>query len=220
MNLLMQAFDLVMHLNKHLPEMVSQYGHYTYGVLFLIIFSETGLVVLPFLPGDSLLFAAGAITGMTGGLQLEVLLPLLIAAAILGDTLNYSVGRHLGHWLEDPARLRWVSRQQIARTEDYFRHYGTMTIIIARFIPLIRTFAPFLAGTGRMHYPTFLSFNIAGGLLWVCLLVVAGHFFGNLPLVRDNFSLVVIGIIIVSLLPLVYAVLRRNFSTGGDRHHA
>lgn len=220
MNLLMQAIDIVMHLNKHLPDMVSQYGQYTYAVLFLIIFAETGLVILPFLPGDSLLFAAGAITGMAEGLDFGFLLALLVTAAVAGDTLNYSFGRHLGHWLEDPSRFRWVSRKHVANTEAYFRQYGMLTIIIARFIPIVRTFAPFLAGTGRMHYPTFLSFNVLGGILWVVLLVSSGHFFGNLPEVRDHFGLVIIAIIVISLLPLVYAILRQKLKSSGDSRHA
>ncbi len=199
-----QVIDIVLHLNRHLGELVGEYGAWVYAILFLIVFCETGLVVTPFLPGDSLLFAAGALAA-TGGLNVWVVMGLLIVAAILGDTVNYWIGRYCGEGL---ARRypRLVRQQYLDRTHAFFERYGGKTIIIARFVPIIRTFAPFVAGAGSMSYGRFMSYNVIGGILWVVLCTMAGYLFGNMEVVKKNFSLVILGIIIVSILPAVFEV--------------
>lgn len=199
--------DFILHLNQRLPELAAAYGNQIYWSLFLVIFCETGLIVLPFLPGDSLLFAAGAVSA-TGAMDVTTLGVVLITGAILGDAVNYLVGYFLGYKLHDASFLRFIDRKHIDRTHGYFEHYGKMTIVIARFVPIIRTFAPFLAGVGSMRYVEFATYNIVGGLLWVGLLVGAGYGFGNIPLVRDNFSAVVLIIIAISVLPLVIGYFR------------
>jgi membrane-associated protein len=201
--------DYILHLNRHLPELAAAHGSQIYLSLFLVVFCETGLVVLPFLPGDSLLFAAGAVAA-TGALDVSTLSLLLAAAAILGDAVNYLVGYFFGHKLHDRDFLRFIDRKHIERTHGYFERYGKMTIVIARFVPIVRTFAPFLAGVGSMRYVEFATFNIIGGLLWVGLLVGAGYGFGNISWVKDNFSIVVLAIIAVSVLPLVSGYLRER----------
>lgn len=207
MELLHFLVDFVLHLDKHLLELVAQYGAWTYLILFAIIFCETGLVVTPFLPGDSLLFAAGAFAA-TGAFDLWVLLGLLSVAAILGDGVNYAIGRSLRHRLADKGRLPFVKPAHLAKTHAFYEKYGVKTIVIARFVPIVRTFAPFVAGVGEMSYKTFSLYNIVGGLLWVFLCTLGGYLFGNLPFVRENFSLVILGIIAVSLLPAVIEILR------------
>ena len=191
--------DFILHLNVHLELLVANYGVWVYVILFLIVFCETGLVVTPFLPGDSLLFAAGAIAA-GGGLNLFVLMALLIVAAIAGDTVNYWVGDRVGHKLV--ARYpRLLKRKHLDKTHEFFERYGGKTIIIARFVPIVRTFAPFVAGVGEMTYARFMSFNVVGALLWVLLLVPAGYFFANVSFVKENFSLVILAIIILSIVP-------------------
>ena len=191
--------DFILHLNVHLEVLVANYGVWVYAILFLIVFCETGLVVTPFLPGDSLLFAAGAIAA-GGGLNLFALMALLILAAIAGDTVNYWIGDRLGHKLV--ARYpRLLKRKHLDKTHEFFERYGGKTIIIARFVPIVRTFAPFVAGVGEMTYARFMSFNVVGALLWVLLLVPAGYFFANVPFVKENFSLVILAIIILSIVP-------------------
>lgn len=194
------ALGLFIHLDKHLDELIANYGTLTYGILFLIIFCETGLVVTPVLPGDSLLFAVGAFAAR-GSFNLPLILGLLIAAAILGDTVNYSVGRYLSDKLVN-GRLSWLIKQSyLDQTNKFFEKYGAETIIIARFVPIVRTFAPFVAGAGSMSYPRFITYNVVGALIWVISITLGGYFFGGIPIVRDNFSLVTIGIIFVSLIP-------------------
>jgi membrane-associated protein len=207
MELLHFLVDFVLHLDKHLLELVAQYGAWTYLILFAIVFCETGLVVTPFLPGDSLLFAAGAFAA-TGAFDLWVLLGLLSVAAILGDGVNYAIGRSLRHRLADKGRLPFVKPAHLEKTHAFYEKYGVKTIVIARFVPIVRTFAPFVAGVGEMSYKTFSLYNIVGGLLWVFLCTLGGYLFGNLPFVRENFSLVILGIIGVSLLPAVIEILR------------
>jgi len=198
--------DLMLHLDVHLNTTISEYGTWTYLILFLIVFCETGLVVTPFLPGDSLLFAAGAFAGK-GSLELAILIPLLCVAGIIGDALNYSIGRYLG-----PKVLkgeRWfLKREYLTKTQAFYERYGGKTIVIARFVPIVRTFAPFLAGVGKMNYSRFGLFNISGAILWVVLFSFAGYWFGNIPLVRKNFTLVILAIIVVSILPAVIEALR------------
>jgi membrane-associated protein len=192
--------DLVLHLDEHLLAITRAYGTWVYAILFLIIFCETGLVVTPFLPGDSLLFAVGALAAK-GALDLVTVLVLLTVAAILGDTVNYWIGAYLGPKVFASGRSRFFKKEHLDRTHAFYEKYGGKTIVIARFVPIIRTFAPFVAGIGAMTYRKFFSFNVGGGVLWVGLLVLAGYWFGNLPFVKQNFSLVIAAIIIISLLP-------------------
>jgi membrane-associated protein len=200
--------DLFLHLDKHLTQIVSQYGFWTYLLLFLIIFCETGLVVTPFLPGDSLLFAAGALAA-GGSMNIFLLVVLLIVAAILGDTVNYWIGGLVGPQAFS-GKLPLLKHEHLTRTHAFYERHGGKTIIFARFIPIIRTFAPFVAGIGSMSYRHFLSYNVVGGVVWVVLFLVSGYFFGNLPLVKENFSLVVMAIIVISVLPAVYEFVRNR----------
>lgn len=193
--------DFILHIDVHLGELISHYGLLTYAILWVIIFIETGLVFTPFLPGDSLLFAAGAFAAL-GSFNLWLLLGLLITAAILGDTVNYWIGHFFGERLIANPRLP-IKKEHIDRTKAFFDKHGGKTIILARFVPIVRTFAPFVAGIGKMHYRSFISFNIVGGAAWVLLFTLAGFFFGNLPQVKHNFSLVIMGIILVSVLPMI-----------------
>lgn len=206
MGILKGLLDFVLHLDKHLSPIIHEYGAWTYLLLFAIVFCETGLVVTPFLPGDSLLFAAGAFAA-NGSLSVWVLAAALIAAAILGDTANYWIGHFLGHRLLN-ARRRLIKPEHIAYTHEFFEKYGGKTVIIARFVPIVRTFAPFVAGLGSMSYGRFMSYNVAGGTAWVLLCTFAGYWFGNLPFVQKNFSLVVLMIIFLSLLPAVWEVVQ------------
>ena len=205
-DLLLQLVDFVLHLDVHLDELAANYGVWIYAILFLIIFCETGLVVLPLLPGDSLLFAAGAVAA-SGRLDIVGLCILLVTAAILGNAVNYWVGRLAGHELQ--RRFPGLIKQQyLDRTRAYFERYGGKTVIIARFVPIVRTVAPFAAGVGQMTHLRYQFYNITGSVLWVLLLVPAGYFFANVPIVRENFSAVIIGIIIISVLPAVIEFLR------------
>ncbi|HEX7954461.1 MAG TPA: DedA family protein [Burkholderiales bacterium] len=200
MDLLSGFIDLILHLDQHLRELVQNYGAWVYAVLFLIVFLETGLVVTPFLPGDSLLFVAGTVAA-AGELNIHVLVLLLIAAAIAGDSLNYSIGRYLGPKVFRFEDSRFFKRAYVDRTHAFFERHGGKAIIIARFVPIIRTYAPFVAGIGAMTYSRFLAFNVAGAVLWVALLAYAGFFFGNLPFVRNNLTVVILGIIVLSVMP-------------------
>jgi membrane-associated protein len=204
--------DLFVHFDVHLAEFVARYGTVVYGLLFAIVFAETGLVVTPFLPGDSLLFAAGALSA-TGALDLRVVVVLLAIAAVVGDAVNYSIGRYLGPRVfsaEDRSGLlhKLLNREHLERAHAFFEHHGGKAIVIARFVPIIRTFVPFVAGAGAMRYSTFALYNIAGGLLWVGVCVGAGYAFGNVPVIKENFSLVVLGIIGVSLVPMLLEAVR------------
>ncbi len=198
--------DFLLHFDTYLTSFVQEYGTLTYGILFAIIFAETGLVVTPFLPGDSLLFAAGALSA-TGALSVWVLMPVLIAAAIIGDAVNYSVGRRLARRFLDDAPdtgllFRLVKREHVRRAHDFFETHGGKAVVMARFVPIVRTFVPFVAGGAGMSYRAFAFYNVTGAILWVGVCVGAGYLFGNIPVVKENFELVVIGIIFVSLIPL------------------
>jgi membrane-associated protein len=206
-----QFVDFVLHIDDVLFDLVKQYGVLTYLILFFIIFCETGLVVTPILPGDSLLFAAGAVAGAQGGLELPHLLVLLTIAAVLGDAVNYSVGFYLGPKVLTGKR-RFLKREYLDRTQDFFRKHGKKTIILARFVPIVRTFAPFLAGVGRMSYWEFGSYNVIGGILWICLCTVAGYLFGNIQVVREYFEVVIIGIVVASIMPAVFEIWRSRRS--------
>lgn len=216
MEFLAQLFEIFLHLDEYLADVISQYGVWTYAILFTIIFCETGLVFTPFLPGDSLLFAAGAFAAL-GALNLWILIPLLCAAAILGDTLNYWIGHWFGERLFN-GKLPFLKREHLDRTHRFYEKYGGKTIIIARFVPIVRTFAPFVAGIGAMNYPKFITYNVVGGIGWVLLFTLAGYFFGNIPIVQDNFEIVIFAIIGISLLPPLWeAVSERLRKRRGDR---
>ena len=212
MDLVHWFVDFFLHLDTHLAQVIHAYGTWTYALLFLIVFLETGLVVTPFLPGDSLLFAAGSFAAL-GALDASVLFVLLSVAAVLGDTVNYAIGKYLGPKVFHFPKSRFFNPEHLRRTHDFYEKYGAKTIVIARFVPIVRTFAPFVAGIGKMSYPKFLAYNVAGGVLWVAVCVFAGYFFGNLPFVKKNFTLVILAIIFVSVLPAVVEILRhRNAS--------
>lgn len=197
-------FDFVLHIDKHLADIFTNYQQLSYGILFLIIFIETGLVIMPLLPGDSLLFAAGALIASTGTLNIYVLIPLLITAAILGDNSNYFIGKFIG---ERVLKVKWISKivkpEYLKKTEKYFEKYGSRTVIMARFIPIVRTITPFVAGIGEMRYFTFLTYSVVGAILWITSLTFLGYFFGNLNVVKNNFEIVVLGIIGISILPML-----------------
>ncbi len=209
MALIRSLLDYVLHLDKHLHVIIQDYGVWTYLILFLIIFCETGLVVTPFLPGDSLLFAIGTFAAL-GSLDLGLTIVLLSVAAILGDAVNYTIGYHVGPRVFSKEGVRFLNREYLDRTHRFYERYGAKTIVIARFVPIIRTFAPFVAGIGRMRYARFALYNVAGGLLWIVSLIGAGYLFGNIPIVRNNFTLVIFAIIVISILPAVIEVLRQR----------
>ena len=206
-----KAADFVLHLNQHLDALAQNYGPWIYMILFLIIFCETGLVVTPFLPGDSLLFAVGALAA-GGALKLSLILLLLPIAAILGDNTNYWLGYFLGPKIFQGDKVRLLNRKHLDRTHVFYEKHGPKTIIIARFMPIIRTFAPFVAGIGRMRYSRFLAYSIGGGVFWIFLITLAGYYFGNIPVVQKNFSLVILVIIILSILPAVWEFVRHRRS--------
>ncbi|MES2386408.1 MAG: DedA family protein [Bacteroidota bacterium] len=217
MELLNQFKDIFLHLDKHMNEVVNQYGTLTYLILFLIIFVETGLVIMPFLPGDSLLFAAGAVAAISGNnLNILYLMGLLIAAAFLGDTLNYWIGKYFGMKLFS-LKIPFLKKEYLDQTHAFYEKHGGKTIIIARFVPIVRTFAPFVGGMGSMDYKRFISYNLIGGIVWVVALLSAGYFFGNIEIVKKNFSLVVLGIIFLSILPPIIEFLKAKFSKSEAR---
>jgi len=206
MDLLPRIIDLFLHLDQHLGQLITQYGTWTHLILFLIVFCETGLVVTPFLPGDSLLFAAGTFAAL-GALDLWIVVLLLILAAIAGDTVNYWIGAYIGP-RAFRGDIRFLRKEYLDRTHAFYEKHGGKTIIMARFVPLIRTFAPFVAGVGAMSYPRFITYNVVGAMLWVGLFVLGGYFFGNISVVRENFTLVILAIIAISVLPIVIEALR------------
>ncbi len=206
MELLTQFINIFLHLDVYLGDIISQYGAWTYGILFAVIFVETGLVIIPFLPGDSLLFAAGAIAAIgDSGLNIFLMVGLLMVAAILGDTANYWIGHSLG---EKAYESKWVKKEYIDKTHEFYEKHGGKTIFLARFVPIIRTFAPFVAGVGKMSYKYFFSYNVFGGLVWVPLFAFTGYFFGNIEFVKHNFSIVILAIIGISLIPIIIEALK------------
>jgi membrane-associated protein len=206
MEFLQHALDFFMHLDVHLAEIIERFGAGAYGILFLIVFCETGLVVTPFLPGDSLLFAAGSFAAL-GSFSLVPLMLLLMAAAILGDTVNYWIGARIGERAFS-GKVRFLKQAHLVRTQEFYQRHGGKTILLARFVPIVRTFAPFVAGVGRMNYPRFLAYNVGGAVLWVALFTLAGYFFGNIPAVKSNFTLVILAIIGLSVLPIIVEMIR------------
>jgi membrane-associated protein len=206
MDWVQQFVDLFLHLDTHLGQVISQYGTWTYLILFLIVFCETGLVITPFLPGDSLLFAAGTFAAL-GDLDVRAMILLLVVAAILGDTVNYWVGAAIGPRAFE-GNLRFLKKEHLDRTHAFYERHGGKTIILARFVPIIRTFAPFVAGVGAMSYGRFLTYNVVGAVLWVALLVLAGFFFGNIPVIRENFTIAILAIVAISVMPIAVEAIR------------
>ncbi len=209
MELITKIIDFVLHLDKYLNVIVESSGLWCYLIFFLIIFAETGLVVTPFLPGDSMLFALGTFAAM-GSLKVGWVFVILSAAAILGDSANYAIGKYFGQIILKHEGTWFLKKEHIERTHKFYEKYGAKTIVIARFVPIVRTFAPFIAGVGKMTYPKFFSYNVIGGLLWVTLFVFGGFFFGNIPVIKRNFTLVIFAIIIISILPAVIEVIRQK----------
>lgn len=193
--------DFILHLDNHIVELVNNYGVFVYVILFLIVFCETGLVVVPFLPGDSLLFMAGALS-VNGTLNVGIVFVIFVAAAILGDALNYQIGKHFGARVEKSKSPRFIKKENLEKTQEFFQRHGAKTIVIARFVPIIRTFAPFLAGAGHMRYARFFGYNVVGAVLWVATFVLAGYLFGNIPFIKNNLTLIVIGMILLTLVPI------------------
>ena len=191
--------DLFLHLDTYLADIISQYGTWTYAILFFVIFMETGFVITPFLPGDSLLFAAGTFAALDSGLNIWLLVILLMVAAILGDTVNYWIGHYLG---DRAYNIKWIKKEYLDKTHAFFEKHGGKTIFLARFVPIVRTFAPFVAGIGHMSYGYFISYNFIGGIVWVALFTFTGYFFGNIPFVKQNFEFVIIAIILISFVPI------------------
>ena len=204
--------DFIIHIDHHINTLVSNYGAWSYAILFAIIFCETGLIIMPFLPGDSLLFVIGALAASEGPLDVKLVLMLLTAAAILGNTVNYQVGRMLAPKIFRNENIRFLNKEHLQKTQAFFDRHGSKAIIITRFMPILRTCAPFLAGVGSMPYSKFTLYNVVGGILWVSLFVLAGYFFGKVPFIEHNFSKVILVIIVVSLLPAVIEILRHNKS--------
>jgi membrane-associated protein len=219
MDLIHSLIDFILHLDVKLAQIISQYGAWTYGILFFIIFMETGFVVTPFLPGDSLLFAAGSfaapkVSGEAGPLNIWVLLILLSIAAVLGDTVNYWIGHYLG---DRAYNVKWIKREYLDRTHAFFEKHGGKTIFLARFVPIVRTFAPFVAGMGKMSYSYFFSYNVFGGITWVFLFTLMGYFFGSLPFVQKNFELVIVAILLISVVPIVYEFIKARRESKAEK---
>jgi len=214
LEILLFLWDLLVHLDQHLAELVRQFGPWIYAILFAIIFCETGLVVTPFLPGDSLLFVAGGLAAL-GGMNVHLLVVLLVVAAILGDAVNYAIGRYLGRHYFTDRRSRFLNPAYLERAHEFYERHGGKAIVIARFVPIVRTYVPFVAGMAEMSYPRFAFYNVAGALLWVVSLTYAGYFFGNLPFVRQNLTLIIFGIIALSLLPIVWAAVQARLGAKG-----
>ncbi|MBE8712953.1 DedA family protein [Sphingobacterium hungaricum] len=213
MDFISTIIDFILHIDDHLVDIVNNYQTWTYLILFLIIFAETGLVVTPFLPGDSLLFAAGMLAAQPNELNVWLLIIILLVAAITGDSVNYSIGKNFGLRITN-FRLfgkQMVTEAQIAKTHSFYEKYGSKTIVIARFVPIVRTLAPFVAGVGRMNYGTFFTYNVVGAILWVVGITLAGYFLGNIPIIKDNFSKVVLIIIVLSILPIIFEVVKEKF---------
>lgn len=207
--MIMDVVDFILHIDKHLTALAASHGVWIYAILFLIVFCETGLVVTPFLPGDSLLFAAGAVAAASGGhLNVHVMVAILLTAAIVGDAVNFMIGKYFGEKLFANPHSRIFKQEYLHKTHEFYEKYGGKTIILARFVPIVRTFAPFVAGMGKMDYGQFIRYNIIGALAWVLSLTYLGYLFGNLDIVKDNFGKVVIGIIVISILPMVFEILK------------
>lgn len=216
MEILINLAEFILHIDKHLGEIIVNYGAVSYAILFLIIFAETGLVFVPFLPGDSLLFAAGAFAAL-GSFNILILSVLLWVAAFLGDTANYWIGHFFGQKIIDNPKIPFINQKHIDETQEFYKKHGGKTIFLARFVPIVRTFAPFVAGVGKMEYKKFIEYNATGGLVWVFGFTLLGYFFGNIPFVKENFSLVVLAIIGLSVAPIVYEFIKSKISSKGKK---
>lgn len=211
---MMELIDFILHIDEYLAVFINDYGVWVYAILFLIIFVETGLVIMPFLPGDSLLFATGMLAAQTNNdLNIWIVIGLMLIAAILGDTLNYAIGKEVGYRIIDFKIFgkQPVKPEYIEKTHAFYEKYGSKTIVIARFVPIVRTLAPFVAGIGRMNYTTFLTYNVVGGIVWVVGITLAGYFLGNISIIKDNFSKVVLIIIVLSVLPIIYSFIKEKY---------
>ena len=209
--------DIFLHLDEYMANIINQYGIWTYAILFLVIFMETGFVVTPFLPGDSLLFAAGSFAALGTTLNIWLLIVLLIVAAVLGDTVNYWIGHYLG---DRAYNIKWIKREYIDRTHAFFEKHGGKTIFLARFVPIVRTFAPFVAGMGKMSYGYFFSYNIFGGIVWVVVFTLLGYFFGNIEFVKKNFEIVILAIIFISVIPAVWEAVKARREIAAEKAKA
>jgi len=214
MEIFMHLIDFILHIDKHLNVIIQSYGVWSYLILFVIIFCETGLVVTPFLPGDSLLFAAGAFAAI-GAFDVKLVFLIITIAAIGGDTVNYWIGHIVGPKVFHKENVRFLNKKHLERTHEFYERYGGKTIILARFVPIIRTFAPFVAGIGKMTYWHFITYNIVGGIAWPLLFIFGGYFFGNLPIVKKYFTLVILAIILISVLPIIYELVRTRLQSRG-----
>lgn len=212
----MEVFKFLLHFDDSLTYIINLFGPLTYVFLFLVVFAETGLVVIPFLPGDSLLFAVGTLAA-ENYLNILIAYVTLLVAAIVGDTVNYWIGHHLGSKVFSKENSKIFNKTYLKKTDDFYKKHGGKTIILARFVPIIRTFAPFIAGVGKMDYKTFLFYNVAGGFLWVTSLTFAGYFFGQMPIIKENFELAVIGIVIVSFLPMIFELVKHKLSSKKEK---
>ncbi len=211
MGIIESLIDFILHIDTHLAEIIVNYGILTYGVLFLIIFAETGFVVTPFLPGDSLLFAAGALSAI-GSMNVWLVIFILFLASVIGDAANYWIGYYFGQRMIENKKLKMIKKEHVDKAQTFYKKYGGKAIILSRFVPIVRTFAPFVAGVGKMRYRSFLAYNMVGGLVWIVLFIFLGYFFGNIPSVKHNFALVILGIIFVSVVPTVveYFKVKKN----------
>lgn len=205
----MEIIDFILHINEYIGTFINEYGNFIYVILFLIIFCETGLVFLPFLPGDSLIFAAGAFAAI-GELNIFLLWILIVIAAILGDTVNYEIGKHFGKKILNNKKITIIKKDNLQKAEDLVAKYGGAAVFIARFMPIIRTIVPFVVGIGQLHYPKFIKFNALGGIIWVTLFIIIGYLFGNIPAVKDHFTLIILAIIFLSLLPIIIAFIKNK----------
>ena len=205
----MEIIDFILHINEYIGTFINEYGNFIYVILFLIIFCETGLVFLPFLPGDSLIFAAGAFAAI-GELNIFLLWILIVIAAILGDTVNYEIGKHFGKKILNNKKITIIKKENLQKAEDLVAKYGGAAVFIARFMPIIRTIVPFVVGIGQLHYPKFIKFNALGGIIWVTLFIIIGYLFGNIPAVKDHFTLIILAIIVLSLLPIIIAFIKNK----------
>lgn len=205
----MEIIDFILHINEYIGTFINEYGNFVYAILFIIIFCETGLVFLPFLPGDSLIFAAGAFAAI-GELNIFFLWILIILAAVLGDTVNYEIGKHFGKKILNNKKFTIIKEENLKKAEDLVAKYGGAAVFIARFMPIIRTIVPFVVGIGQLHYPKFIKFNALGGIIWVTLFIVIGYLFGNIPAVKEHFTLIILAIIFLSLLPIIIAFIKNK----------
>lgn len=205
----MEIIDFILHINEYIGTFINEYGNFIYVILFLIIFCETGLVFLPFLPGDSLIFAAGAFAAI-GELNIFLLWILIVIAAILGDTVNYEIGKHFGKKILNNKKITIIKKENLQKAEDLVAKYGGAAVFIARFMPIIRTIVPFVVGIGQLHYPKFIKFNALGGIIWVTLFIIIGYLFGNIPAVKEHFTFIILAIIFLSLLPIIIAFIKNK----------